>query len=451
MKKTTASFFLKHTKPLAGFFLTGLLALGIVVFLEVISYNHNLFFDLTPGKIHTFSEQTQNILGSLEKDVAFISFYRANDRQELDDFFKRLCNYSNRLTYQLVDLERNPGKARLYGITHAQTVIKYNGETKTIGYATEERVVNAILKLSQGITKSVYFTKGHDEILGYTDLEKGLENENWNVGKLSLLENTDLPISETVVVSAGPSKDFLPSEILVLEQYLHKGGKIMLLIEPFTSLPNLKAFLQKYRIALGDGIIIDKQRTLSGGDYLTPLVSDKYQCPVTEGLGSSSSFLFSTVRSVEAMAGDGDGMKVLPLARTSPDSWTKSDEEAVKNGAVDFKEGVDTPGPLEVAAWVRVESQDEDVEGELICIGDSDFITDRYYDVFANKDLFLNCLEWLAKDRDLISIRAKRVEFPFHFLSASQAKMLFWVSIVFMPVIFLVISIALFAFRRVRG
>jgi ABC-2 type transport system permease protein len=451
MKENKPSAFLRQTSSFASFVIICLLALGIVILLEIISNNHNLFVDLTPGKIHTFSEQTQKILRALDKDVEFISFYRMGDREELEYFYKRLSNYSKRLKYRLIDLDRNPGKAKLYGITNAQTVIKCNGNTRTIGYATEERVINAILKLTQGVTKTVYFTKGHNEKEGYADLKAGLQNENWRVGKIDLLENKDLSINETVLVIAGPEKDFLDAEISVLEQYLHNGGKVVLLVEPFAALPNLKAFLEKYRVALGDGIIVDRQGTLSGGDYLTPLVSEKFQCPVTKGLSPSSRFLFPTVRSVEVMSGGADGIVILPLARTSPNSWTKSDMEAVKNGDVDFEEGIDMPGPLVVAVWVRVINEGKGAEGELICIGDSDFISNSHYDVFANKDFFLNCLEWLAEDKDLISIRPKKVDFPFHFLSASQGRMLFMVSIVGLPAIFLVISIILFSFRRVHG
>jgi ABC-type uncharacterized transport system involved in gliding motility auxiliary subunit len=96
-------------------------------------------------------------------------------------------------------------------------------------------------------------------------------------------------------------------------------------------------------------------------------------------------------------------------------------------------------------------NEGKEAEGELICIGDTDFVSDSYYDVFANKDLFLNCLEWLAEERTLISIRPKQVDYPFHFLSASQGRMLFLVSVVVMPTIFLVISIILFSFKRVHG
>jgi len=454
MKETRTSFFLRNAQFFGSFFLSSILALGIIILVEIISFNHNLFIDLTPGKIHTFSEQTRKILASLEKDIVFIAFYRLGDRAELEDFFQRLSNYSRRIKYQLIDLERNPGKAKLYGVTFAQTIIEYNGIRKEIGYPTEERVVNGILRLVQGKKKRAYFSKGHRENEGYSDLKKGLETENWEVGDISLMENNDLPIEETVLVVAGPQNDFSEHELSRIEEYLNHGGKVVFLFEPFTDLPNLKAFLKKYRVVLEDGIIVDKQGKLADGDYLTPLISDKYQCSVTKGLGPSASFLFSTARSLEITEEDVSGISILPLLRSSHNSWTKGNMEEVKKGNVDFQEGIDIPGPLKVGIWVILTGEDQEgkkKEGELICFGDSDFITDSYYKVFANKDLFQNALGWLARDKTLISIRPKQFDHPYHYLSAGQARLLFWVSIIGLPVVFLVISVALFGFRRVRG
>jgi hypothetical protein len=454
MKEIRPPFILRSIRFFGSFLLSSIVALGIVILLEIISFNHNLFIDLTPGKIHTFSEQTRKVLESLEKKIEFIAFYRMDDRAELEDFFQRLSNYSSKIKYRLIDLERNPGKAKLYGVTFAQTVIEYNGIRRDIGYPTEERVVNGILKLVQGKMKTVYFSKGHGENEDYADLEKGMENENWKVEDIFLMEDNDLIIDETVVIVAGPQKDFLEREISRLEQYLNKGGKVVLLFEPFTMLPNLEAFLKKYRIALADGIIVDKQEKLAGGEYLTPLISDMFRCSVTKGLSPSARFLFSTVRSLEITEGEASGISILPLLRSSYDSWTKTDMEEIKKGNVDFQEGIDTPGPLKVGIWVILTGEDEDgkkKDGELICFGDSDFITDSYYKVFENKDLFLNALGWLARDKNLISIRPKQVDYPYHFLTAEQGRLLFWVSIIGMPAIFLVISVAIFVFRRVRG
>jgi hypothetical protein len=282
-------------------------------------------------------------------------------------------------------------------------------------------------------------------------LKKDLETENWRFGEEQLLDYKDIPVDETVIVIAGPQKDFSADEISVLEKYLHRGGKVVILLEPFSAFPNLASFLKNYRVTMGNGIIVDQQSTLSGGDYLTPIISDKFQCDIIKGLNRSSSFIFPTVRPLGVAQDEIRGITVQPFLRSSPTSWTKSNIEDVKKGDIDFQEGVDIPGPFYVAIWVRVKGGGENTEGELICFADSDFIADSYYNIFSNKDLFLNTLEWLAKEKDLISIRSKKVEFPFHYLSANQSRMLLWVSMVVLPAIFLLIGVALFMHRKVRG
>jgi len=454
MKENRASSFFRNTRFLGSFLLISLLALGVSIFLEIISYNHNIFIDLTPGKIHTFSEQTRKILASIEKEIDFVAFYRPGDRAELEDFFQRLRNDCPKLKYRLIDLERNPGKAKLYGVTYAETVVEYNGLRRRIGYPTEERVVNAILKMVQGKAKTVYFSKGHHENEDFTELKKGLETENWQVGEVSIMENDNLPVLETVLVIAGPQKDFSEKEVSTLEKYLSQGGKLVFLIEPLTDLPNLASLLKKYGVILADGIIVDQEGKLSGGDYLSPLISDMYQCSVTRGLKANAKFLFPSARALEVKEEEVKGIRVLPLLRSSQDSWTKTDMEAVRKGDVGFQEGIDTPGPLKVALWVILTGEDEIAQqndGELIVFGDTDFITDPYYKIFENRDLFLNAVGWLARDQILISIRPKQFDYPYHFLSAEQAGLLFWVSIVGMPAVFLAISVVLFLFRRVRG
>ena len=451
MKQTGSSNLSRTTRFFGGLFLSALLALGILVLVEIISFNHNVFFDLTPGKIHTFSGQTQQILKSLNKDIEFTAFYRIGERAELSDFFERLCYFSPRLKYRLFDLERNPGKAKLYGISNTQVVIECEGNKTIIGFPTEERVINTILRFIQGTIKTVYLTKGHNESQGYSELKKDLETENWRFGEVDILEYKDIPVDETVIVIAGPQKDFSADEISVLEKYLHKGGKVVLLLEPFSTFPNLDSFLKNYRVTMGKGIIVDQQSTLSGGDYLTPLISDKFQCDIIKGLNRSSSFIFPTVRPLGVAQDEISGITVQPFLRSSPNSWAKANIEDVKKGNVDFQEGVDIPGPFYVAIWVRIKVGGENTEGELICFADSDFIADSHYNIFSNKDLFLNTLEWLAKEKVLISIRSKKVEFPFHYLSANQSRMLLWVSMVVLPAIFSLIGIALFAHRKVRG
>ena len=452
MKKSMLFIYMRRIKFWINLFLASLLALGIFILLEILSSKHNLKVDLTPSKAYTLSEQARKILKSIESEVTFITFYRMGERAELDDFFQRLCYPSPKIKYRLIDLERYPGKAKLYGIsTYGSTVVESNGKRKIIPYPTEERAINVILKLTRSEEKIVYFSIGHGENEGYGDLKEALDTENWKVEDIYLMQKQDIPLDGSVLVIGGPKKDFLEHEIGLLEQYLHKGGKIVLLLEPFMALPNLEDFLKKYRIILSNDIIIDKQNKLFGGDYFAPLIPYYARHPITKELQSAS--IFSTARSVEIEEEADNEISIILIARSAPHSWTKTNHE-VRKGDIDFRDGVDRRGPVNVAVLVTVPKEGEGgrkTDGEMVCFGDSDFIKDAFYQVLGNKDLFLNTVEWLARDKDLISIRPSKFEHPYHFLSANQGRFIFGATLIVLPAIFLVIGVAIFLFRKVRG
>jgi ABC-type uncharacterized transport system involved in gliding motility auxiliary subunit len=69
----------------------------------------------------------------------------------------------------------------------------------------------------------------------------------------------------------------------------------------------------------------------------------------------------------------------------------------------------------------------------------------------GNQDLFLNAVEWLARDYTLISIREKQFIYPYQFLSSRQGSILFQVSVILLPLIFLITCVAIFFYRRIRG
>lgn len=453
MKQAKPFFFIRLIKSWGNVFFASLLVLAIFVLLEILSFNHNLNVDLTPGKVYTMSEQTKQVLKSLDREVEFVSFYKMGERVELEDFFQRLHSLSPKVKYQLIDMDRNPGKAKMYGVSfYGQTVIEYGGKRKVISHPTEERVINAILMLSRDKMKVIYFSKGHGELENYSDLSKDLVTEHWKVEAIYLMEREGIPLNGSVLIIGGPEKDFFDHEIALLEQYLDKGGKAVLLLEPFIRLARLEDFLGKYGLILSEDIIIDKQNKLFGGDYLAPLIPLYARCPITTELRSAS--IFPTARSVNTKKELSDELSVIPIARSAPHSWAKTNQKEVRKGNIDFQSGVDRPGPIDVAVLVgttKEEAGGEKTEGELVCFGDSDFIKDPFYNVLGNKDLFLNTVEWLARDKDLMLIRPTKFEYPYHFLSADQGRMLFWTSVIILPVVFLVIGAAIFLFRRLRG
>jgi len=74
-------------------------------------------------------------------------------------------------------------------------------------------------------------------------------------------------------------------------------------------------------------------------------------------------------------------------------------------------------------------------EARLVVIGDSDFASNGVIRVqsFRNADLFLNSVNWLAEDEDLISIRPKSVTNRSVTMTSSQQRTFFLLSVAFMP------------------
>ena len=57
----------------------------------------------------------------------------------------------------------------------------------------------------------------------------------------------------------------------------------------------------------------------------------------------------------------------------------------------------------------------------------------------------------MIETEDLISLRSKRVEHAYSFLTVAQARRLFWPAVVLEPAAFLLAGMMVFLWRRVQG
>ena len=72
-------------------------------------------------------------------------------------------------------------------------------------------------------------------------------------------------------------------------------------------------------------------------------------------------------------------------------------------------------------------------ETRLVVIGDSDFATNGVVGIQGNRDMFLNTVNWLAQQENLISIRAREPEDRRLTLTADQQRRLYWLSLLLVP------------------
>jgi ABC-type uncharacterized transport system involved in gliding motility auxiliary subunit len=66
-----------------------------------------------------------------------------------------------------------------------------------------------------------------------------------------------------------------------------------------------------------------------------------------------------------------------------------------------------TPEPTPASLTKKPEDEPKKPETRVAAIGDSDFVSNAYLGVEGNRDLFMNVVNWLAQQENLIAIRPK--------------------------------------------
>ena len=85
---------------------------------------------------------------------------------------------------------------------------------------------------------------------------------------------------------------------------------------------------------------------------------------------------------------------------------------------------------------------------KFVIFGDSDFVKNFFYSSDDNRDLFLNAVNWLAEDYELISIRPKRFPFRRLVINTSEADVIKWSSWFLPPSVMVILGTIVWWRRR---
>jgi len=87
-------------------------------------------------------------------------------------------------------------------------------------------------------------------------------------------------------------------------------------------------------------------------------------------------------------------------------------------------------------------------KGRIVAYGTSAFIQNNYLGLSGNRDLFLNSVSWLAEEEQLIGIRPRQAKFAPLVLTANQARLAFWATLVLPPLAMIGTWVTVFLRRR---
>jgi len=429
--------------------------LGIIGFL---AERHNVRWDFSETKRFTLAPQTARLLRELPRDVKATVFAadQSPARAAYRDLFDSYKTRTPKLTVEFVDPDKKPGVARRYGLTRPDTAVLESGPQETrITSASEQELTNALVRVTRDEKKTLYFLTGHSEHPleepdkgGYSFLKEALERQGYVTRALSLYESKTIPPNASVLVLGGPQKQVSREEQALLTDYVHKGGRLLVLLDP-GSKAGLEGMLGDWGLQADNRTVLDTQ-TIQGGDLTMPVVNTYGTHEITQDLGQVFT-IFPQARPVGFLDSKAREWAFHPLAKSSARSWGRTGEVETGGGqARDFDPRSDQSGPLTLAGLVvsRTSPTENARQPAVLFIGDSDFASNAYLDFSGNADFILHAVAWLAEEKDLVSIAPKDTALGTFLLTAAQSNTLFLLQVLGLPGFFLAAGFSMWRRRR---
>jgi len=350
----------------------------------------------------------------------------------------------------------------------------------------EYHLTSAVKKVSQEKLKTIAFSSGRGETdLSQVSLARQVLSQSYEWRATSFAEDEAKFNPEIdVLVINSPQDEFGREEKMIIDQYLQQQKGVLVLVDqynvdnnlyPLKTNHNLGDLLQHYGIILKEEMVLDQSAALAGfrteqGGIIVPY---PYWIKITPSgfnrqLTPASSLETLTLMWASPLELEKEARWLI---KTSPRSWQQetisslapnqelalpSEEKQKEN----FLAAIQTnPAPsffseepsqeekekLQLSNWK--ENNDQGVK--LAVVNDGDFIKDIFVqDHQGNLQFFLNVVDFLAQEKDLIAIRSKPIiSRPIQPLS-DQAKQIVKIANFLSPIVLATVTFFLIKTKR---
>ena len=482
-----------------------LAVLAILGLINFLGTRYHLRADLTETQLFTLAPQSRELVRVLPQPVKVWVFdinQNPQDRELLENYQRQ----SSKFKYEYIDPQARPGLAEKFGVKDYGEVYLESGDKRQLVQTVNEnerlsevRLTSRLQQLTNSTTAKVYLLQGHGERQlspgkgAISQAIQGLGDKNFTTSPLNLGETSKVPEDAAVVIVAGPKRGLFEGEVKALQEYLNRGGNLLLMIDPNTD-PKVDSLLQEWGVRLDNRLAVDVSgESVVGLGPAAPLVTEYGQHPITKDFRNGNSF-YPIARPLEITSVT--GVEATPLLRTKPypKSWAESDLQSEKlefNADKDLKgpltlgvaltrkvvksastpQAAPTPSPLPSPTTQSkasptpsaspalppsaaptpspTPSSQTATESRLVVLGNSDFATDGLFQQQLNGDVFLNSVTWLSQqEKQPLSIRPKEPKNRRITLTTTQANILILSSLLVLPLIGFAIAVIIWWKRR---
>lgn len=442
----------------------GSLILMVLVFLtalNIVGARKYVTWDFSLGKVNTLSEQSVKILKTLDSDLRVIYFYKNGtegvdqNRRMFVELIRKYQDQTGLIKLEFVEVNERPDLTEKYGI-HKGTqavILDYKNRHNLIEKIDEQELTSALVKVTREKDKKVYVLQGHRELgleaspdgQSLLALKTLLEGNRYTVVPYSLTTGPAIPDDADVLIVAGPQQSFIDVEVRALEDYLKKGGSLIVALEP-----RMKVGLEEFLKRLGVGFesnyiatVLDTPMGRAIDPRFTRGSEFSKESKISTPFGKSEFVLFHLPQGIKKGQVP-NGINWIDLVKTN--------QSAMGFESLDFEGGTPQKGPFTLGVEISGVYPGVELAGgkpfQLLVFGDSEFLNDQYLYQNLNRDLVLNSVSALAKEENLISISPKDVAQTKLELPDSQFVLYIFGFIIPLPILFFVMSGVLWMRRR---
>jgi hypothetical protein len=129
------------------------------------------------------------VLKGLKEDIQIKCFFREGNfnRGKMENLLQIYAYHSNKIKYEFIDPDKNPGMVKRYEITEdGTTILESKDKEGRFTAVNEEEITNAVIKISREHIEDL-------EDRGYSLAKDELEKQGYEIQKLSLALADNFP------------------------------------------------------------------------------------------------------------------------------------------------------------------------------------------------------------------------------------------------------------------
>lgn len=288
-----------------------------------------------------------------------------------------------------------------------------------------------------------------------------------------------VPDNCDVLIINNPQSDLPPPEVQALDAFIDRGGRLLVLMDPWRRVTPGLDRTENFRPWLKDRLLIDigadvlvTDRAPTGVSPLelqlrtdmAPFGNDPNADPNWRGCYRSDHpvtmtldqvMLLRWARTVRFEDDELGGVLGSELLRCIPGYWAESDVAGLFGKEKVRPDGDEPEGALSIAAGVTVGATDhesQNMRARVVVVGNANMAANESLvgDGAApgNVNFLLNAMAWLTQSEELIMMRASGVEDPPVVLSPAQRRGVLWFSTLLTTQLVVAAGVAVFFLRR---